>query len=257
MLLFSSLLTVLLINVVLFLVAYKHQSDKLTDFSYALSFIVVAVSAFMISTHKTILLSLTVGMVIIWAFRLGGFLIYRIRKTSRDTRFDDIRSDFWQFLKFWIGQAVVAWILLLPVLFLANRNDNLNALSYAGIAIWLVGVMIEAIADIQKFRFSQDAANKGKWIDIGLWHYSRHPNYFGEICVWIGMYLTVFSSLGEIEKLVGLASPIVIFITLRFISGVPPLEKSADKKWGDNPEYRMYKKRTNLIIPFLPKKNVQ
>lgn len=252
MLVLSSLAIVLIINLLLFWIAYRQQSDKLTDFSYALSFIAVAVSAMILGNSQPVLV-IAVAMVVIWAIRLGVFLVYRIRKTGRDSRFDEMRSDFLAFLKFWVGQAIVAWVLLLPVLFLAGQSGVLTGISYIGIVIWLFGLLVEAIADLQKFRFTQEPKNKGKWIDHGLWHYSRHPNYFGEICVWIGMYVTVFSSLNGLEKVIGLISPIVIFITLRFISGVPPLEKSADKKWGDKRDYRAYKKRTNLLIPWLPR----
>ncbi|MEO5950598.1 MAG: DUF1295 domain-containing protein [Candidatus Saccharimonadales bacterium] len=254
MLLIISLIIVIVINAGLFGVAYTRQSDKLTDFSYALSFIVVAIAALLLSSQRSALLTVTVGMVIVWALRLGIFLVYRIRKTGKDARFDGIREDFFKFLKFWLGQGIVAWLLLLPILFLAKENGEWSTLSFVGIAIWLLGLIVEGFADLQKYQFSQNPANKGKWIANGVWHYSRHPNYFGEICVWIGVYITVVSSLSGIEQIIGLVSPLMIFITLRFISGVPPLEESAEKRWGTDPKFQLYKKRTNLLIPFWLKK---
>lgn len=253
MLLIASLGIVLFINLALFCVAYSRQSDKLTDFAYALSFIAVSISALALSSHRSTLLKFLVAMVIAWALRLGGFLVIRIKKTGKDSRFDGIREDFIKFIKFWLGQGLVAWFLLLPILFLAKGYSEISMLSIIGIVIWLTGLTIETIADFQKYIFSQNPANKGKWIDIGLWHYSRHPNYFGEIVVWLGVYLSTYSSLGSVERLVGVLSPITILIILRFVTGVPPLEKSANKRWGDDPGYGIYKKRTNLLIPYRPK----
>lgn len=255
MLLLLSFIIVILINTILFLFAYRRQSDKLTDFSYALSFIVVAVAAISLGSERSSLLVVVVLMVLGWALRLGTFLVMRIRKQGKDSRFDGIREDFFKFLKFWLGQGVVAWFLLLPVLFLAQHEGKWDYLTLVGISIWLCALAIEAIADFQKFRFTQDATNKNKWIESGIWHYSRHPNYFGEIFVWIGIYITVYSSLASTEQLIGLVSPIAIFGTLRFISGVPILERSAEERWGNNPKYRSYRKRTNLLVPFWPKTN--
>lgn len=243
----------MVVNAVLFGVAYARQSDKLTDFSYALSFIVVAVSALLLSPHYSLLLGIVVAMVLLWAVRLGGFLVLRIRKSGKDTRFDGIREKFFKFLKFWLGQGIVAWFLLLPVLFLTQKEGIWNWLTMAGIVIWLGGLILETVADGQKYAFNQNPKNKGNWIENGVWRYSRHPNYFGEICIWIGMYVAVYSSLDTIEQLVGFISPLMIYLTLRFVSGVPPLERSAEKRWGKNLNYQRYKKRTNLLIPFWPK----
>lgn len=254
MLLLLSFIIVIVVNAVLFAVAYTRQSDKLTDFSYALSFIVVAISALLLARQTSSLLVMAVVMVLLWALRLGGFLVFRIRKSGKDTRFDGIREDFFAFLKFWLGQGVVAWFLLLPILLLTERQGVWNWLSVVGIAIWLGGLVLETIADIQKYAFTHNAKNKGKWIASGVWKYSRHPNYFGEICVWLGIYVTVVTSLDGIERIVAFVSPLIIFITLRFISGVPPLEKMADQRWGDDAEYRRYKERTSLLIPLWPKK---
>lgn len=253
MLLVLSLIIVIGVNAALFAVAYARQSDKLTDFSYALSFIVVAVSAVVLAEHRSSLLVAAVVMVLLWALRLGGFLVFRIRKSGKDTRFDGIREDFFKFLKFWLGQGIVAWFLLLPILFLTQHQGAWSWVSVVGMLVWLCGLVLETTADMQKYLFTHDPKNKGRWIESGVWKYSRHPNYFGEICVWIGIYLTVVSSLGGLEQLMALASPAIIFLTLRFISGVPPLEKSADERWGDVADYQRYKKRTNLLLPFWPK----
>jgi len=119
--------------------------------------------------------------------------------------------------------------------------------------VWFVGLVLEATADLQKYRFSRDPKNKGAWIDEGVWRYSRHPNYFGEILVWVGVYLLAFPALIGWEKVIGLASPVLIICLLLFVSGVPLLEKAADARWGNEPAYKRYKRRTSILI-LLPKR---
>lgn len=176
----------------------------------------------------------------------------RIMKVGKDRRFDDIRDHFVRFGKFWVAQAVTSWILMIPVIIAQYRGDEISLLAWIGLIIWLVGLIIESLADAQKFAFKQDLSNKNKWIESGVWKYSRHPNYFGEISVWVGIYIYSFSALMGLERLIGLASPLLITAVLMFVSGVPILEKNADNRWGKLSAYKAYKARTRLILP-LPK----
>lgn len=255
MLIITSLIFVLCINVALFVIAYCLRSDKLTDFAYALSFIAVAASTFIFNDEHSTLLRLLITLVVIWALRLGTFLVIRIRKAGKDTRFDGIREDFLKFLKFWVGQGLVAWVLLLPLLFVAGTAGQTSSLTYVGVAIWLLGLTIETTADLQKYRFAQNPANKDKWIDSGLWHYSLHPNYFGEMVIWVGFYLATFAALDTPQRLIGLISPLTIILILRFVTGVPPLEKLGQQRWGNNPKYQARLARTNLLLPFWPRRS--
>lgn len=241
----------LLINGLMFAVAFRHQSDKLTDISYAVSFVTLAWFGFAQASGPSALDWILAVMVTLWGIRLGGFLLYRVIKHGKDGRFDDIRGDFWQFGRFWLGQAITVWILMLPVLMAFGQNGYLATITLVGVAAWLVGLLIEGVADWQKSRFRAAASNRGRWIDEGLWHYSRHPNYLGEIMVWIGLYLTAFSALSGAERLIGLISPLTITVLLVFISGIPFLEKAANKRWGFNPAYQAYRARTGVLIPFL------
>ena len=118
-----------------------------------------------------------------------------------------------------------------------------------GLAVWLAGLVIETVADLQKSRFASLPENQGRWIDSGLWRYSRHPNYLGEILVWVGVYVFAVPSLSLPESFIALISPIFITILLRYVSGVPLLEKAADKKWGNSEGYQQYRLRTGLILP--------
>lgn len=246
-----SLLISLALNGALFLLAFKLQSDKLTDASYALTFIALDIWAFTQSSDRVYDI-VALALVGIWALRIGSFLLYRVLRAGKDRRFDNMRNSFWKFGKFWLGQAITVWILMLPMT-LALPSSNSSKIPLLGIIIWLIGFALESIADAQKYHFNSDPAHTGQWIDTGLWQYARHPNYFGEILVWVGVYIYCFPELTFVGKIAGLSSPLVISALLLFISGVPILEKNADKRWGDNPAYQLYKRRTNLLIP-IPRK---
>lgn len=239
----------------LFVIAYARQSDKLTDFAYSISFMSVCAAAVVLADYQSPLLLLLASLVLLWALRLGVFLVLRIRKAGKDTRFDGIREKFWKFLQFWLAQGVVAWLLLLPVLFVTDYDAALTSVSFVGVVIFAVSLAIEAVADTQKYRFKRNVANKDHWIQTGLWRYSRHPNYFGEIGVWVGVYIIAFPVLSPVERVIAIVSPLAIYITLRYVSGIPILEKSADKKWGKLSEYKKYKQQTNLLVPFWTKRS--
>lgn len=248
-----ALLVAVVINLVMFGFAFRRQTDKLTDISYALTFI--ALMAYMQITHQATAATIVgVVMVSLWAVRLGGFLLYRISKTGKDHRFDEMRGNFRKFLQFWVMQGLSVWVILIPMLLLLqSKHTMLTVMSFLGAFIWVVGLLIEAIADVQKFRFSQNPANKNKWIDEGIWKYSRHPNYFGEITVWVGAYLFAISSLSITQAVIGLVSPLFIASLILFVSGVPKLEKSADERWGNSKTYQEYKRRTSMLV-LAPKK---
>ena len=243
-----ALLVSLLINLTMFVVAFRLQSDKLTDISYAATFATIAVWAFATSDRNASHLVL-LAMLLLWSLRLGGFLLYRVIKTGKDARFDGMRESFVKFGKFWVAQAVSVWVIMIPAVFAFGESGALNTVSFIGLFVWFIGWVCESIADWQKFTFSSDPRNKGKWIESGIWKYSRHPNYFGEIMVWLGVYIFAFSSITTLQALVGLVSPLFITSLLLFVSGIPILEKSADKRWGDKEAYRAYKRSTSILIP--------
>lgn len=246
--LLASLLIAVGLNALLFLPAFFFKTDKLTDFSYALSFAIVAIGAYTLSSKET-LHTILLGLVLAWSLRLGSFLVYRIHVQGRDNRFDDMRSKFFPFLRFWLAQGLSAWVILLAALFVWRSEEPVvNTFTYVGLAIFVIGLLIEGVADLQKFKFSR-RNTKQTWIDSGLWRMSRHPNYFGEISLWIGMYLAALGSITATQALWALASPIFIAGLLLFISGIPILEKSADKKWGSQKSYQLYKKQVPILVP--------
>jgi steroid 5-alpha reductase family enzyme len=237
----------------MFLVAFRRQTDKLTDISYALSFVALVVVGLVMGRPSATKL-LIASMVAIWAGRLGGYLLVRIQRIGRDKRFDGMRTHFWSFGRFWLLQGASVWVISLAALLaLTSRDVLFYPVSLLGVVIWAVGLIIEGVADRQKFAFINDPANKGKWIESGVWRYSRHPNYFGEIMVWLGIFLAAVPTLAGVAMGLAAVSPVFITALLLFISGVPPLERSADLRWGKDAAYQAYKARTSLLIPLPPK----
>lgn len=249
----DALIITLLINVIGFIIAYSFRSDKFTDASYALSF--AGITAYLLVTSEITIVKLLVALVIFaWALRLGGYLVMRIRKIGRDKRFDDMRDSFVKFGQFWLLQAVTVWIVMLAatLLFNEDRRMELTTVVSVGLIISVVGIIVEGIADIQKFTFIN--AHPDKWVSSGLWKYSRHPNYFGEILMWIGIYVASVGWLPEKMQWIALMSPLFISAMLLFVSGIPLVEASADKKWGKDKKYQSYRNRTSILIPLPPAK---
>jgi len=246
--LLQMLLLSIAIQLVMFIFAYKFQTDKLTDASYGAGFIILAAIALYHNFSYSSLILYC--MILLWAFRLGSYLIMRIRIIGRDRRFDRMRGKFLNFLGFWSLQALTVWVVLIPTFFFMG-NRRLSLLSILGALIFATGINIETIADLQKFRFKKKS---DKWANEGLWKYSRHPNYFGEILVWIGIFVYTLPGLTRAEAFVGLASPLFIAFLLLYVSGIPLIEKRWEKKWGRNKEFRDYMDRTSVLIPWSPGK---
>lgn len=238
------------INIVMFIPAFLFKTDKLTDISYAVTFTALASVAFVRSdqslAHTIVLLA-----VLLWAVRLGGFLLIRINKMGKDSRFDDMRDNFWSFSKFWLLQGVSVFVVLLAGLLLWDTADpSITVLSWFGLGIFVVGLLLEAVADLQKFRFKFSGKKKQhEWIDEGVWRMSRHPNYLGEMMVWTGLYIFVLPALSGVMLYIGLISPLFIISLLLFVSGIPLLEKSAKKNWGDQEAFSRYQAEVPLLIP--------
>lgn len=248
-----ALLVALAINISMFFVAFRLRSDKLTDISYAATFAVIALWVFFVS-DKSWYHELLLAMVLVWSLRLGGFLLYRVIKKGKDARFDGMREDFVKFGKFWLVQAVTVWLVMLPSVFAFTHQAAVGVWPMIGLVVWIIGLACESIADLQKMAFSNDPKNNNTWIDSGIWRYSRHPNYFGEILVWVGVYIYTVISLPPLQAIIGATSPLFIVTLLLFVSGIPILERSANERWGKQAAYRDYKRRTSILIPLLPKK---
>jgi steroid 5-alpha reductase family enzyme len=169
-----------------------------------------------------------------------------------DERFDTIKPSFSRFLMAWTLQGL--WVFLTLSAALAAMTSTtpapLEPLGVAGMVVWTVGLAIEAVSDRQKRLFRQDPANAGRFITTGLWAWSRHPNYFGEIVLWLGIALIAFPALSGWQY-VTLISPLFVYFLLTRVSGIPPLESRAEERWGNDPEFRVYKARTPALFPRL------
>lgn len=239
-----------IIQIVFFIYAAWFKTDKVTDLSYGLTFVLLAISSLLINkTYLTYQIIVTL-MVLIWGVRISTYLFIRILKTKRDKRFDGIRENFWKFAQFWFFQALAVWMISLPGTYLFSLNNILpiNFVMGLGIFIWFFGILIETIADIQKFNFKNNKKNDGKWIQSGIWKYSRHPNYFGEMLCWWGIFVFSMPFQSGISWLTVLG-PIFISFILLFVSGIPTLEKKYSEIYKNNSEYQDYKKRTSLLVP--------
>ncbi|MGD1992026.1 MAG: DUF1295 domain-containing protein [Anaerolineae bacterium] len=237
-----------------FIAAYLLQTEKFYDLTGSVTYISVTIMAVLLSPVVDGRSILLLVLVVIWAGRLGTFLFRRILKAGKDTRFDDIKVSFIRFLNTWTLQGLWVTFTLaaaLAAITTATRRE-LGLFALIGFLVWCLGFGIEAVADAQKSRFRADPENKGKFIHTGLWAWSRHPNYFGEIVLWVGVAIIALPVLRGWQW-VTLVSPVFVTLLLTRISGVPILERRADEKWGGQEDYEAYKERTPVLIPRPPK----
>lgn len=241
------------IQAVFFAFAATLKTDKVTDLSYSLTFVIVAITLLLRGQLISNPLALVItAMVVAWGLRLASYLLTRIIHMKSDARFDGIRENFFRFLKFWFFQGLAVWVIMLPVtLWFRTPGTWTDGLVWRviGFAIWAAGLVIEAVADQQKFVHKRQPG--AKWTAVGLWRVSRHPNYLGELMCWWGMYLLVLTDLPGMSALVGLMGPLGISVVILFLTGLPQLEESADRKWGADPAYQAYKRSTGVILPKL------
>jgi steroid 5-alpha reductase family enzyme len=239
-----------LIQWLVFIPAYRQQTEKFFDLTGSLTYITISTLGLLLSAGVDGRAILVWVLVVIWAVRLGTFLFRRIRKAGKDDRFDEIKPSFIRFLNVWTIQGLWVTFTLIAALVTittANRKE-LDLFALVGCLVWVFGFTIEVVADSQKSRFSAHPDNKGKFIHTGLWSRSRHPNYFGEIMLWIGIAVITLPVL-QGWQWVALISPVFVTLLLTRVSGIPLLEKKADQKWGGQADYEAYKKRTPVLIP--------
>ncbi len=237
------------IHIAGFLYAFLRQSDQFTDVIYALSFALIAGYGLAMTGTPDAFHWILASMVFLWAVRLGIYLGIRIHRWGKDRRFDRWRKDWLRLARFWVLQFISIIVIGLPVIFgMQDPDPALGFWQGFGMVVFLVGLLVETIADYQKFTFKQQDKNKGDFIHSGLWKYSRHPNYLGEWLVWTGIFLYCMTTLSGWQW-IAVISPVWIFILLRYISGGNLLEASAKKKYGDRKEYQAYVERTGVFFP--------
>ncbi len=250
-------LVVILIFIIqwfVFIPSFINRTEHFFDLTGSLTFISTVLFTLMVIPEIYLRDVVIALLVIIWAVRLGSFLFLRVRKDGGDGRFDIMKTKFWWFLMTWNIQGMWVFLSLAAGLAAMTSNQKLEADIFLliGLVIWIIGFAIEVIADNQKSKFRSNSENKDKFISTGIWSWSRHPNYFGEILLWIGITVIALPVL-QGWQFITLISPIFIIFLLTQVSGVRLLELRGNKKWGDNEEYQRYIQNTSVLIPLPPK----
>ena len=250
-------LVVILIFIIqwfVFIPSFINRTEHFFDLTGSLTFISTVLFTLMVIPEIYLRDFVIALLVIIWAVRLGSFLFLRVRKDGGDGRFDIMKTKFWWFLMTWNIQGMWVFLSLAAGLAAMTSNQKLEADIFLliGLVIWIIGFAIEVIADNQKSKFRSNSENKDKFISTGIWSWSRHPNYFGEILLWIGITVIALPVL-QGWQFITLISPIFIIFLLTQVSGVRLLELRGKKKWGGNEEYQRYIQNTSVLIPLPPK----
>ena len=246
-----------IVHWIIFIPSFLAKTEKFYDITGTLAYIIILYTASALTSYSSgisleLRTKIIIGMVSFWAIRLGVFLFIRVLRVGEDRRFREAKKSFSKYLVWWTMSGLWVFLTTANALTLIINNKKLDNkfLFYFGVIIWITGIVFEIIADEQKRRFRLNKNNKGSFICTGLWSISRHPNYFGEIILWIGIAIISLPTLHGFQYAT-LISPVFIYFLLTRISGVNLLEDSADKKWGEQPEYIKYKKNTSILVPFL------
>lgn len=235
-----------------FVPSYLARTERFFDLTGSVTYIAVTLGVLLLARGWDARRVLLAVLVLVWAVRLGTFLFGRVSRSGADDRFDEIKGSFPRFLAVWTIQglwvsvtAAAAWIAIS-----ASRQVSIDVFALVGLLLWAAGFAVEVTADRQKSRFRADDAHRGRFISTGLWSRSRHPNYFGEILLWIGVAVIALPVL-QGWQWVGLVSPVFVAVLITRVSGVPLLEAKADAKWGGQPDYEEYKRTTPVLVPRL------
>jgi len=234
----------------LFIPAYVFQTERYFDLAGSLTYISLVLAALYLSGARDPRSLIIGGLVIIWACRLGTFLFRRVSADGEDRRFRAIKPDFLQFLMTWTIQGL--WVSVTLAAGLAAmtvyEHKPIGLLGVVGISLWVFGFVVEVVADKQKSKFRQEQPDE--FITRGLWQYSRHPNYLGEIILWLGIAVLALPVLHGWQHAT-LISPVFVFFLLTKVSGIRMLEFRANKRWGEDPEYQIYRSNTPALVPRL------
>ena len=255
-----SLGVLMTLMLVMWIISLVKRDVSIVDSFWGFGFVVGAWLACILNWPVPSPILLITVLVTIWGLRLSGFLFRRKLDEPEDPRYGAMREKhgdrFW-----WVSlltvfglQGVLIWFISFPVQVAAIGdtpaiNQGFNFWHWIGLALWLVGFFFESVGDYQLAKFKADKNNQGKVLDSGLWRYTRHPNYFGDFCIWWGLFFLAVGSGGAWTIL----SPILMAFLLLKVSGVTMLEKDISNR---RPKYDAYKKRTNAFFPWFPKKQV-
>jgi len=239
-----------------FIISVLKKRNDIADVAWGLGFILLTWGSYFFSADFN-LRGLIVGILVsIWGLRLAWHIYSRNKGKTEDYRYLAWRKEWgnWFYLRsyfqVYILQGVFLFLIILPVLFInKNTGQVIGILDFVGVLVWSIGFIFEVVGDAQLSRFIKNPENKGKLMQSGLWRYTRHPNYFGEVTTWWGIWLI---SISVPYGWISVVGPLTITILILKVSGIPLLEK----KMEENPEFVEYKKRTSMFIPLPPNKKV-
>lgn len=236
-----------------FLVAMKLRRNDVADVAWGPGFIILALVAQIAASTFSNPAILAMALVTMWGLRLSWHIGLRNRGTTEDQRYRKWREEWGRhatvraYFQVFLLQGFLMVVILIPVThILSQLSSALTWLDALGTAVWLVGFVFEALGDLQLARFKKDPGNRGRVITSGLWKYTRHPNYFGEVALWWGVWLIACSVPGGWKTIFG---PATITVLILFVSGIPLLEK----KYKGNVEFKEYQRRTSAFFPLRPK----
>ena len=236
-----------------FIISVLKKRSDVADIAWGLGFVVLAWSLYSLNTDNTMLLLASL-LISIWGLRLSSHIFLRNRKKDEDYRYQEMRQKWgkWAaprtYLQVFMLQGGLLLLISAPLIgFAMYPNNALTPIIYVGLGIWLIGFMFEVIGDSQLRAFIKDPQNKGKIMQYGLWRYTRHPNYFGEVTQWWAVWLLGYGLTSFFWTIIG---PLTITFLILKVSGIPLLEN----KYAGNKQYEKYKRRTSMFIPWAPKK---
>lgn len=243
------------INWAVYVPSSLAQTERYFDLTGSATYLTVTAAALVLSDDLDTRAVIAAAMVAVWALRLGTYLFRRVRRDGRDGRFDEIKIDPLRFFMTWTLQGL--WVLLtiaaaLAIITSLERRE-IGWVAIVGIVVWVVGFAVEVVADQQKSTFRRDPANQGRFITSGLWAWSRHPNYFGEIVLWTGIAIMAIPVLSGWRWVV-LISPVFVTLLLTRVSGIPMLERRGQKRWGDDADFQEYTRSTPVLVPRPPRR---
>jgi steroid 5-alpha reductase family enzyme len=239
-----------------FIVSLIKKRNDVADVAWGLGFTLLAWLSFLLSDEQSLRGVLVSSLVTIWGVRLAWHIHIRNRGKAEDYRYKQWREEWgkWFFLRsygqVYLLQGFLLFLIILPVLFInKSAGSALGIFDYVGLAIWVIGFYFESVGDSQLAKFMKDPLNKGKLMTSGLWKYTRHPNYFGEVTQWWGMWIIALSVPSGFIAIIG---PLTITVLILKISGIPMLEKRMQL----NPDFEAYKRRTSVFFPLPPKTEI-
>ena len=241
---------VLVIHWLAFIPALIFKTEKFYDLTGSICYAFAAIYVYFQSYGMFLSLSLFISLaILIWTLRLGSFLLKRVMDAGEDKRFRTIKTNPTQF--FMTFNLSALWVVICSLCALtavSNGVLEVKSIFYIGLLVFIIGFLIEVIADNQKTAFRAVPENANSFITTGLWSVSRHPNYFGEVTLWLGIAIMSLPYLEGVQYWT-LISPVFSFVLIYFVSGVRMLEARANVKWGENPEYLEYVKKTPIFFP--------